>query len=140
MMLASLGVVALSSCGGVTQINEYNDALKKNFVTSCMNDVRIENKSLRTTELAPESACNCAYRLIKDVYKLSIDDLKAYEQKVADASTGVIPDPPDALNKALADVQQAFGGAQVQGPTATPSPCAAELNPPVDTTTSEAPK
>ncbi len=137
-LLVSVGAFGASSCGGVVQVNEYGDALKKNFVTACTTSVSIENNVTKRTELAPVSACNCAYRLIKDVYKLSVDDLKAYEEKVADAKQGAIPDPPDALNKALADVQKAFGGGDVQGPTQ--SACAQEQSPAPESSTTAAPK
>ena len=136
--MVSVGALAASSCGGVVQVNEYGDALKKNFVTACTTSVSIKDNKTQRTDLAPVSACNCAYRLIKDVYKLSVDDLKAYEEKVADAKQGAIADPPDALNKALADVQKAFGGGDVQGPTQ--SACAPEQSPAPEATTTEVPK
>ena len=54
--MVSVGALAASSCAGVVQVNEYGDALKKNFVTACTTSVSIKDNKTQRTDLAPVSA------------------------------------------------------------------------------------
>jgi hypothetical protein len=96
------GLAVLSSCSGVARISGYGKDLKANFVTTCHQDVQVGHGTTTIVELASEDYCGCVYDKLPDS-GLTVDELKAYESKVAKAKAGEMPDMPDELRKATED-------------------------------------
>jgi hypothetical protein len=95
-------VALLSSCTGLSRVTEYGKDLKDNFVSTCTSDVRVGHGTTTIVELAPERYCGCVYDQLPDS-GLSVDELKAYEAKVAKAKAGEDPpEMPSELRKAMA--------------------------------------
>jgi len=103
---------------------EYNSEVKRNFVDACTEDLSVESGTRVTEKLAPNSYCECVYTFMKDRYKLSFDDMKAYEDKVASAKDGEQPDMPDKLAKAIADADASANctGASTDSAPVGPTP------------------
>lgn len=93
----------LVGCTGEQRLTEYNDTVRKNFIDGCTTLRKVRDGAVVTTTLAPRSDCECIYRKMKDTYKLSAEDLAAYEAKVADAKAGEAPEPPAKLKQAISD-------------------------------------
>jgi len=104
-------VIGASSCTGGT-ITEYGQELKDNFVNSCTKAPPLSQKDARgnVAELASKSYCECVYTKMKDTYKLSFEDLKDFEAKVAKAKDGEFPPEPDQLQKSRADCDRGPAG------------------------------
>ena len=95
--------VLVGGCSGVQRLSEYNATTKKNFIDGCSISRTVENGKVVETQLADRSDCECIYNKMKDTYKLSAEDLAAYEDEVAEAKVGAAPEPPEKLKQAISD-------------------------------------
>ena len=82
---------------------DYGADAKRNFVEGCTTSNTIQDGKVVSSTIAPKSDCECVYEKIHKTYRLSWDDLVAYEEQVADAKAGEAPEPPEKLKKAVAD-------------------------------------
>lgn len=100
--VASSLALIVSACGGITNVSDYGDDLKANFVRECETETFAENTTTSIDVLSDTSTCECIYTEMKDRFSLSFDDLKAYEDELADATEGDVPTPPEEITKAIA--------------------------------------
>lgn len=101
--LVVVATVLAVGCSGVQRLTEYNETTRKNFIDGCTTLRSVEDGKVIETPLADRSDCECIYRKAKDTYKLSAEDLAAYEDAVADAKKGEPPEPPAKLKQAISD-------------------------------------
>lgn len=100
-MVGLAALALLSGCAGYSNINEYGDDLKANFVFNCTTEVRSENGTTTTAKLASENYCECVYDELPDS-GLSVEELKDYEAEVAAAAEGDDPPAlPDEIRRAM---------------------------------------
>ena len=109
MLALATTALLTAGCTANKPVTDYGQPAHDNFVSACQLTTSASRGTTTTQKLAPQTYCDCVYTAMKDKYKLSFDEVMAYEKEVAAAKPGEMPTPPVKLTKSMESCQNVAG-------------------------------
>lgn len=106
LVVAAVATLLLAGCAGQQLVTEYGAQARRDFVDACTSEqpMKAGRTAGERVERGTRSDCTCVYEQISKARgpnHIEFDKLREYEDRVADAKAGSVPEPPTALIDAI---------------------------------------